>query len=129
MFKTLGLHRKRKAEADAAAAAAPKKRLKKDTKLLSFGEDEEGPDGTDGPAQPDARANGHHGGIRSAHDVRTSIHLHSANIISCNPACPAKTLLPCFRTGTLSAAFRWCIASWRSVATVVDLEPRLAVTF
>jgi len=68
---TPALRRKRKAEADAAAAAAPKKRLKKDTKLLSFGEDEEGDDDdADGAAQPDAHAKGRRGGIRSAHDVR-----------------------------------------------------------
>ena len=71
--ETLALRRKRKAEADAAAAAAPKKRLKKDTKLLSFGEDAEGDDEDDGDAQPDGRANGHRGGVRSAHDVRAAL--------------------------------------------------------
>ena len=70
MTRTMTLHRKRKAEADAAAAAAPKKKLKKDTKLLSFCEDAEGDDG-EGDMRPSTATNGHRGGIRSAHDVRS----------------------------------------------------------
>jgi hypothetical protein len=60
-------------------------KLKKDTKLLSFGEDAEGDDDADA-SEPAAAQNGRRGGIRSAHDVWLSLHRSvPACVLASNP--------------------------------------------